>query len=182
MLPMQSTWGVAEARAQLGRVLEEARSGHDQVITSRGAAPVRVTASHTPTPTREKLHYLLIALAERDAASVFLATKDGARDIGSVRFATEASSDLLVWMFDELGPQWCAEYVRAMLLAIHTFQVAFGMPQQVTLADVISGLRRSPFNSRLAAIVSSNSFDRALKTTVLPTFPEQRRRTPAEEN
>ncbi len=174
---MQSTWGVAEARAQLGRVLEEARSGRDQLITSRGGTPVRVTANHTPTPTKEHLHYLVIALAERDAGSVFLATKDGERDIGSVRFATETSSDLLVWMFDEFGSEWCAEYVRAMLLAIRTLQATFGVPNRATLSDVVGGLRRSPFNARLASIISSSSFDRALKASVLPTFPEQHRRT-----
>jgi prevent-host-death family protein len=177
MALMQSTWGVAEARAQLGKVLEAARAGRDQVITSRGGTPVRVTSSDTPTPRKEHLHYLVVALAERDAGAVVLATRDGGRAISEVRFVNEASSDLLVWVFDEFGPEWFADYVRAMLLSIRALQKTFGQTDFATLSDVIDGLRRSTYNSRVAAIVASSAFERAVHLSVLPAFPEQERRT-----
>lgn len=176
MRTMQSTWGVAEARAQLGTVLDRARSGQDQIITSRGSAPVRVTSNHTPTPSADYVHYLLVALAERDAGAVFLATKDDARAVGSARFLTETSSDVLVWVFEEFGPEWCADYARTVLLTLRALQSAFGLTQLATLPEVVDGLRRSTYSSRLAAIVSSSSFARALRSSVATTFPEQQRR------
>ena len=166
---------MAEARAQFGRVLEAARSGNDQVITCRGSATVRLTSSHTPTPQQDHLHYLIIALAERDAEIVARAARDGC-DIGQVRFITETSSDLLVWLFDAFGPDWCADYVRAMLLSLRTPQKTIESARLATLSDVLDGLRRSTYNSRLSAIVSSDSLERALRVRVLPAFPERDRR------
>lgn len=172
---MQSTWGVAEARAQFGKVLEAARRGTDQVITCRGAAAVRVTASHTPTPRQEHLHYLVVALAERDAATVALALRDGV-DINHVRFISETSSDLVVWLFDEFGPEWCADYVRALILSLRTALKSNGAPISATASDVVNGLRRSPYNSRLSAIMASDCFNSALRSRVLLAFPTQDRR------
>jgi prevent-host-death family protein len=173
---MQSTWGVAEARAQFGKVLEEARRGRDQVITSRGGGTVRVTSSHTPVPRSDHLHYLIVALAERDAGNVALAVKGGGRELSHVRFITETSADMLVWLFDEFGTDWCADYVRAMLLSLRALQKTLGISKLATLSDVMDGLRRSTYNSRLASIVSSESFGHAVRVCVVPAFPEQDRR------
>lgn len=166
------TWSVADARANFGKVLDEARMGRDQIITSRGSTPVRVTASTEPAPREPYLHYLVMALAERDAQDLVLDMWRGGPGEGRPvlqHIPPNLSGDLFAWIFHEVNPFWATEYVRAMLITLRTLEEEMELPLS-SLSDVLGGLRLT-MGSRGPAIVNDEEFVRGLRELVLATFP-----------